>query len=500
MLHLRKFSPIYKMHTNKKAAASLIVRAVLLVVWAAVCFLLFQTKFKYHFLFIEQNQLFTPTPDYLAAFFNKPAWLSCMAGEFMQQFYHFVYGGPMVLAVSAVILCICIAAALRRVLPESAPSWLRIGGVFVIALLLSTIEARLYVYENARLASLYSLLGGTALWLGWNRISSLSDGRSALRIAIQIVGGLVMTVLCWWLFGYGMLAFLLFELLAALLHHRVPVAALAGVLLVVCLCGWTSKHYRLEKKAAVLYPGVGKWVDVKKEIGVEQLLAFDNEYYRGDYGKVIRMYEKANHPLTPEMSFFYSASAARLGVLPDKLLGMKNPNLGTFIHLDSKSSLFTIEMAAELYYLLGDMTYAERAAMHANNFSPNKRNARLIKRLAEANLVSGDYAAAQKYLSLLGKSFLYRRWVEDHTPGQFSAAVQAEIDSKRPFINTTNEVRVGDNCHTIITGLLESNPDNTVALDYLLCTDILAKQKELFLKDYNRFGPSEKALYQRLVN
>lgn len=484
---------------NKKVTVSLAARAVLLVVWAVVCFLLFQTRFKYHFLFIEQNQLFTPTPDYLTTFFNKPAWLSCMAGEFMQQFYHYVYGGPVVLTVSAVILCLCLAAALRRVLPESSSLWLRLWGAFAVALLLSSLELRFYVYENSRLASLYSLLGGTALWLGWNRTCGLYNGRGALNIAVLTAGGLVLTGLSFWLFGYGMLVFLLFELLAALMHRRVPVAALAGMLLAVCLCGWTSTHYRLGKKAAVLYPGLGKWVDIKKEAGVEQLLAFDNEYYRGDYGKVIRMYEKAGHPLTPEMSFFYSASAARLGLLPDKLLGMKNPYLGTFIHLDSKSSLFTIGMAAELYYLLGDMTYAERAAMHANNFSPNKRNARLVKRLAEANLVSGDYAAAAKYLGLLGKSFLYRKWVEEHTPGQFSAAVQEEIDRKRPFVNTSNEVRVGDNCHTIITGLLESNPENTVALDYLLCSDIIAGQKELFLKDYHRFGPRESALYQRLI-
>lgn len=54
---------------------------------------------------------------------------------------------------------------------------------------------------------------------------------------------------------------------------------------------------------------------------------------------------------------------------------------------------------------------------------------------------------------------------------------------------------IGDDCHTILTNLLDANPKNTVALDYLLCSDMLAGKKEMFINDYNKYGPRPKAIY-----
>lgn len=487
----------FEMKKTRRNNQYAILEAALMLLGTFGCFWMFQTRFRYHFFFIEQNQLFLTTPDCLSEYFRKPAWLACMAGDFLQQFYHFELFGAIVLSVFVLIFGLLVIASLRQAIPSSARKVVRNLLPLAAALCLMALEARLYVYENARLASICALSGGILLWFLYHK--AVPSVRSAIGYAVEALVFVAALALCHWLFGYGALAFLFLELLCRLLHHQLPLAAVLAVLLAFCFSGTISTHYRMDRKSALMYPGPGRWVDLEKEIGVEQLLMFDHEYYTGNYQKVIDRYERAGFNKTPEMSFYYSAAAARLGILPEKLLNMKKPNLGTFIHLDSKSNLFTIVMVGELYYLVGDMTYTERACMHANNFSPTKRCARLVKRLAEANLISGDFDGAEKYLKQLRRSFIYRRWAEDHTPGHFSAEFQAEIDAKRPFLNSSSDIRIGDNCHTILTGLLNSNRDNVVALDYLLCTDIIAKQKDMFMRDYEKYGPRECALYERLL-
>ena len=476
-----------------------IIIAALFILWTVGCFWFFQSKFRYHFFFIEQNQLFLNSPDCLSAYFNKPAWLACMAGDWAQQFYHFKLAGPAVLALSLLIFGIFAFLSLRECVPAKANSFLRDWCPAIAALAIMTVEARLYLYENARLCTLYALGGGIMLWYAYHCITEDFSRRRWAGIIINSVIFIALAAVCYIMFGYGALAFIALELLSSPAGRRIPAGAVISIVLAFCLSGKVCTHYRMEPKDALLYPGLGRWVDATKAKGVEDLLTYSIEYSRRNYKGIINLYEHNRNAKTPEMSFFYSASAAQLGILPDKLLKMKKPNLGTFIHLDSKSNLFTIEMAAELYYLIGDMTYTERACMHANNFSPTKRCASLIKRLAEANLVIGDFEGAEKYLRQLRRSFIYRKWAEEHTPGSFSEKVQRELDYKRQFINNANEIRIGDNCHTILTGLLDANRNNIVALDYLLCTDIIANQKGMFMRDYQKYGPRDCELYNRIV-
>ncbi len=484
-------------HTG--ATVSRILGGSLLVIWTIACFWFFQSRFRYHLFFIEQNQLFIGTPDCLAAYFTKPAWLACMAGDWAQQFFHFNYGGPLTLSISMMLFGVIAFLSFRECIPSKCGVFFRTVCPGIITLALMTVEARLFFYENARLSTLYSLFGGVAFWYLLHRMSSLLNRKGWAGSAIQVVLCVLTAALCYFLFGYGAFAFLILELLSCLLDRRIPTAAVLAIVLAFCFSGRICTLYRMDREQAAFYPGLGRWVDAIKARGVEDLLTYSIEYGRGNYRRVIDIYEHSHNVKTPEMSFFYSASASQLGILPDKLMRMKKPNLGTFIHLDSKSNLFTIGMAAELYYLVGDMTYTERACMHANNFSPTKRCASLIKRLAEANLVIGDYEGAEKYLRQLRHSFIYRKWAENHTPGSFSEEVRQEIEYKRQFLNTKNDIRIGDNCHTILTGLLDANRNNIVALDYLLCTDIIANQKAMFLRDYKKYGPRDCALYNKIV-
>ncbi len=103
----------------------------------------------------------------------------------------------------------------------------------------------------------------------------------------------------------------------------------------------------------------------------------------------------------------------------------------------------------------------------------------MMKRLAEINLVKGDYDAARKYLRILQKTFVWSRWANrafdalGRKASSYDKALLQQYIDKRPYLNTRDTLRLNDNCHTIMSELLESNPNNNIAVNYMLCSDLL---------------------------
>jgi hypothetical protein len=195
------------------------------------------------------------------------------------------------------------------------------------------------------------------------------------------------------------------------------------------------------------------------------------------------------------MKFFYNLVQAQRGQLPEVLLRFDQPELGTFYAIGPDTPLMTIKNMNELYWTLGDMTYTERAAMMANVFSPDNRNVRMMKRLAECNMVSGDTAAAKKYLGILSSTLVFRKWAENAPKTVFYA-------EKARYNNQKDTVSLGDNAHNIMMQLLDSNPENNVALDYILCSNLLLKDVQNFKRDYDRYcteRPRPNKLYQEAL-
>ena len=48
-------------------------------------------------------------------------------------------------------------------------------------------------------------------------------------------------------------------------------------------------------------------------------------------------------------------------------------------------------------------------------------------------------------------------------------------------------ITTSDNAHFIMVQLLDHNPSNRIALDYMLCSDLLLKDIESFKRDYDRY-------------
>lgn len=468
---------------------TLAIHSVVIAIFAVICFAFFQYLYPYHFFYKEQNQLFLMSCTYLETYFDKPAWASCLIGDFLTQFYYYLYLGAVILTLSLLTMGDILRRALQR-------AGLGIKWSFAIAVIMMTVEGFCHFSESFALSSTISIIGGAAMFYLLSVLLKVDKIKCLAWAANTLV--LFFAALSYWMFGYGWLIFIIIAVISGFRYakfKRAVIRLLYIPLMLVCI-SFMKSSYLLDFKENVCYPGIGSLSLPDMEF--EKYLAVDNEYYFGNDNKAIAIADGMKEKL-PSVSFFRNLAYARQGMLPDAINMAEPTNLGTFIRISDKVPMIAIKQMNELYYALGDMTFTERAAIMACAFSPNNRNVRMVKRLAEANLVKNDIPAAMKYLRILDKTVVYHQWAEEHTPGTQTALVKKEIAEKRKYINTSDTIRTTDNCRDILLSLLHSNPANVIALDYLLCSDLVSHNIGMFKADYDAFLPKQNRIKNVLL-
>lgn len=438
-----------KIRKSTSAKASLVPYAVIVLLSAAL-FWIFQTEMPYHFYFKEQNQLFLNSAEYVLRYFNEEGGLSLLMGDFLTQFYYYAYAGSLILALSLLLLGVFCYKALLLVLPVfkkacSKGVWAK-ALALAIALLFMVYEAMCSMAWDYPLSKVLSPVIALCLLVALFSVAKWLLHKPLFASNLRLKWGLLAVAGLLWIFGVS-----------------------------VFCCPFVGKPQLVDRQ-------------------LEAYFSADTEYYFGHTQRVIQIVENAE-ARNEAMEVLRTMAYARQGRLTDTMDPLSPPNLGTFITITDQSPVLTIHLMKDFYWLLGDMTYTERAAMLSLVFSPNSRNVRCIKRLAEVNLVTGDTLAAMKFLRLLEQTIPYRQWALDHTPGRMTLTVKSELEQKAKFQPEEDDIRLGDNCRDILLGLLQRNRQNTVALDYLLCSDMLSGKKELFVADYQQFGPRPLPIY-----
>lgn len=464
-----------------------LISAGILVIFCVLLAIFYKTVYPSHLLWQEQNQILLNTHYWISTYFKSPAWLGCLAGDWLTQFYGNTTVGAIILALAVGCCMACLAIIFFRSLPRIA--------ALILTILSGLLTVACSMPAATRLSFFICLAGGLALGLICIRIP-IGKKRS-----IDVSPLLVIPA--YWIFGFGALFTAFAIILLSIKRYsrdglrgfgwlRLTVAPILAFVSPALLCG----YYVLPYSKALLYPGLAR--PSLPEYESEERLAISDAFWQGDYENVKRLSLKVESQDDFSAFHYYLASALQ-DSLPDNLLKYPLRNLGTLTSISEDTPLPIINIMNDLYYELGDMTYAERAAMMRNVFSPRNRNIRMIRRLAEINLVSGDTLAANKYLRILDKTHAYADWSARHTPGKMSRETQSEISRRRALSNSKDNIRLGDNCRNILLELLESNPGNTLALDYLLCTDLLLKDMDTFKMDYDTYCMSKgKPRYKRL--
>lgn len=145
-----------------------------------------------------------------------------------------------------------------------------------------------------------------------------------------------------------------------------------------------------------------------------------------------------------------------------------------------------LQLLGEIYFRLGLVNTAQRLAFEAMEAIPNyNKSPRVMKRLAETNMINGEYKVAEKYLRMLEKTIFYRLWAKR----MMAMLGNEKAINEHPLYGTLRQYRLQEDflfsdkeLDKICGHLVMHNPDNQVAVQYLLMIPLLDRDEQRFMQ------------------
>lgn len=466
----------------------------------------------------EQFQLFLLGSDYFCACLSVPGGLARWLGEFLTQFYNNPAYGAAVLALLFMLLQRLSWQTLKQAghlfYPLSFLSpvvllWYAMGdenvllayGVALLAALaccwaVSHVRvAATFVVALAGMPLLYWLIGPMAMLTAVYMTVVLPMRARKRRVALLGAGltAVVMVALSLAVSAHR-LPFQQEQLMMGLCYYRVvtvlPVVLVAIPAVAVALAAAASvrpmkntalKEGIMTAVVAVLAVFlVPQGYDAKKA----ELMDYDFLVRTGQWQAIISKAERQ----MPDLPM--SVSATNLALAMENQLGdrafcfYQRGTQGLIPPFERNFA--TTMLTGEIYYHMGMVNTAQRMAFEAMEAIPNNaKSTRALKRLAETNLINGQYDVARKYLLLLQKTLFYGKWASQTMT---LLGDEAKINA-HPVYGRMRQMRLADNflfgeqeCDKMCGQLFVHNTQNAVAMQYLLLWPLLKRDLHAFMQ------------------
>ena len=464
------------------------VKCLISSLFGVAVLLFFGLAYPHHLHFQEQFQLFLFDNTYVWEIIRQPGGVADLLGRFCTQFFLYAWVG-------AAIIAILLSAIQLLTLRLSNGQWSMVNGQWSYGLtFVPSFLLWLYLLdENALMSGVWAVL--LTLLAAW-AIVSLSKGWTrrilviaAIPLLYFLVGPVCFpipidglwagihyhrypTVFPWLLWGAALSIFVLWGTMLLMnrrrqvhFSHLSPLTSYLSFVLVAAIMGslvWKNANFKAEK--VMQYDFMARhqqWNRILQTISAEKP--------NNQIGVTVQNLALAmNGMLLEQMGNFNQNGIA--GLLPD-------------VKEDATSPLPT----AEAFYQLGMINVAQRTVFEAQEAILDfQKSGRCYKRLAETNLINGQYAVARKYLMALQKTIFYRDWANETLPllgNEEAIARHPEYGRLRQW-NYKDDSYFSD--HTtpeMLESLYSRNQDNRMAYQYLLAYYILTGDRER----YNQF-------------
>ncbi len=409
---------------------------------AAAILLFFFFLYPYHLRHREQTMLFLTNTDWIRENYlrlNEGGWVR-LVGDFLQQFFYYIGAGPVIVSILVTLLGIVwynIVTRIGTICRSQQEESTAAGPGWRIGAFVAAAIAMLW--ESGRECLPEYPVASTVQALGWSVILLvvLQGGNRMMRISTL---GLGIIAGCW-----------------LLDYHMLP-------------------HARLFGTPSFL---------------TEHQMALDVEASFGNWNKVEQL---TDEEIDSNIDIYYhNLALAQQNRLPEAIMTrIQNGGDGLFIPVDPDGNYFLFAAAGEAWWAAGDITMAEHATLLGLIFSPRKTGSRCIRRLAEINLAKGDQAGADKYLRMLSQSVVHDEWASEIKSGML------RVKTAPPIVNDT--LRLQGETRLCLRNVLDVQPNNNIALQYLLCYDLLYRDLLSFTGDVQRYGcPREVRLYEEAM-
>lgn len=479
-------------------------QAGLTLVFALAVFLFWRFRYPAVLSYQEQLQLFLFDGDYFWERMAEPGGFARYVAEFLVQFYNSVTAGA---AVIALLFMLVQRLTWRLMRSESHYAlsfvpvmmlWYGMGDenvmlTYTVALalnmLMACILAKVFLawgYERRMLLRrlfVMLMVVPLAYWL---------TGPMVLLLAVVLMPVSVVYALALMLLSAHYLPFPMLRVMLGVSYYRIP-ATLPYLLMVLPAVVWIiSNVVRLLPKASRVVNAVevalavgllGVLADVGFDKKKYELIEYDYLVRAKDWNAIIAKAERR----TPDLPMSVSATNLALGMTNQ--LGERAFDFyqrGTEGLLPPFERNFaTTQLTGEIYFHLGLVNTAQRMAFEAMEAIPNyNKSARVMKRLAETNLINGQYQVARKYLLMLEKTIFYRPWAQR----MLAMLGDENTINAHPLYGTMRQYRLQEDflfsdreLDKICGRLFMHNQQNRMAVQYLLLMPLLDRDVPRFM-------------------
>lgn len=490
-------------------------------------FVFFGYFYRYHLVYQEQFQMFMFTSDYLAETTHKPGGLAEYIGRFFTQFYHIPWLGALCIA----LLLMVIQRQLQQIAMSAGdkpaffpltfiPSlfyWILLCDEHymlagVISLIMALMAIQVYVSIRAKqlrliyvllmLPMLYWLAGGTYLIFGilCLFLEYTKKETNGKQLACLATGSLLLMVL-FPLLAKGMLPqYPLSKLWTGVNYYRFQTMFPSTILLLWVLVVSVPVLFRYlptVNKPKTMWIGVGvltvaagfftHWgISRMADWAKEETMAYDYYVCRREWHEVVRLANQKT-PMSPLSVSFLNLALCKQGLMADRMFHyFQNGPEGL---LPSFVRDFTMPlMAGEVYYHIGFINTAQRFAFEAMEAIPDyQKSVRAIKRLAETNLINGEYVVAGKYLRMLQHTLFYKKWATETLAvlgDETKIEAHPEWSYLRKYRTKTDFLFSEQEKDQMLGVLLQQDFTNRMAYEYLMAYCLLTKDLKHFFSYY----------------
>jgi len=496
------------------------IRRVLTGMPFVIYFLYFALLTPYHILYLEQNQLFIWSLDYLKEQFSLPGGLSQYLGSFFTQFFISSWAGAFIYTLNAVAVFVLSYYIFKKhnienIVISFVPVWLMailqsneffaFGQAVGFLLLLSYFA--LYVSIN-KSRSRYSFF-----LIGWPVFYLLTGGFAISIVLLCVLHELLFTkekkryiIAVFYVVTGVLLPYLssrivfyiqpdkiftcpvVFDLhsiyLFALILFVVwtPLILLAGFFLEKFkslksrLLPWSITNVLAGMAIIVMMSFVVNKYAFNKM--ADMMLGADHYVQQGKWNEVLKLADR--YPGYNTLVIYYTNLALyNSGKLLDKMFNY--PQIGSQgLRLKWQRNLnlfFGGEVFSQLAYNNESIHWAFESLV-AEGLNP-----RSLKKLTVGCIVNGNYDIAGKYLSLLNRTIFYRKWARRHIRylrDPDLAEEDIEITRYRNLLARSNFFSEVNGLN--LQDLLKNHPENQMAYEYLLASLLLDRNLDDFAK------------------
>ena len=481
--------------------------------------LFFGLAYPHHLHYQEQYQLFLFDSSYIWDVIALPGGVADLLGRFSTQFFLYAWVGATIIAILLSVI---------QLLTLGLANWGRFYGLSYVPALLLWI---FLLDENALLGGVWAVVLTLSASLA---IDKMADGWTRRILTAMLIpllfwiAGPVSIVFCILQirranhFIWNIATMLLFVLMPLVLAHCLPVldgslwrgihyhryptviptmlwmAVLALVILLgvqgvkgvkdECTCRYKS-HTPNDilltfASFAVVAVVMAVMVWKNSNFKAEKTMKYDFMACHQQWNRILNTIdeEKPNNQIGVTVQ---NLALAKQGTLLNKMFEYnQNGMLGLLpdVQRDATSPMPT----AEAYYHLGLTNIAQRTVFEAQEAILDfQKSARCFKRLAQTNLINGDYEVARKYLMILKKTLFYSDWANETITllgNEKAIANHPEYGTLRTFA-IKNDFLFSDNATPeILERLYLSNKKNKLAYQYMMASFILTGDRESFYK------------------